>query len=316
MNIYNKEIRKVGIIGAGAMGSFYAKAFFDRDRDKVFLVATGERYERIRRDGIVVNDAAYHIPIECPDGTSPTIADLMIVAVKNHHLDQVIDDMRPFIGKETLILSVMNGIDSEKRLGAVYGMERMLYGVAVGIDAVRMGNKTNYSGQGTLFFGRAYNVPLSDTVKTVQQSFDAAGIVYETPADMIRTLWWKFMINVGINQSSAVLRAPYGVFQQSAEARHLMDSAMREVVDVADAAGIDITGDDVDQWYDFMGKLSPAGKTSMLQDVEACRKTEVEIFSGTMITLGEKYGIPTPVNRTLYSILTVTEHEYLRRGRG
>lgn len=312
MSIKNEVIQRVGIVGAGAMGSFYAAAFSRRDRDGVFLVAAGERYDRLRRDGIVVNGVPYHIETERPEDTSPTIADLMIVAVKNHHLDQAIDDMRPFIGSATLILSVMNGIDSEERIGAVYGMERMLYGVAVGIDAVRMDNRTNYSGQGTLFFGRGHNVPLSDAVMEVQQAFEAAGIVYETPADMIRTLWWKFMINVGINQSSAVLRAPYGVFQQSAEARHLMDAAMREVVAVAAAAGIDITGDDVDQWYEFMGRLSPSGKTSMLQDVEACRKTEVELFSGTIVALGEKYGIPTPVNRTLYSILTVTENEYLR----
>lgn len=115
------------------------------------------------------------------------------------------------------------------------------------------------------------------------------------------------MINVGINQTSAVMRAPYGVFQRSQEAQDVMDSAMREVIAVAEAVKVRISGEDIDNWYSFLSQLSPDGKTSMLQDVEAKRKTEVEMFSGKMIELGKSYSIPTPVNQTLYRIIKVIE---------
>ena len=155
---------------------------------------------------MIVNGKRYVIPVVLPEEPP---ADLIIVAVKYHHLDAAIQDMRNKVGPETTIISVMNGIESEERIGAVYGMEKVLYAVSVGIDALREGNCVNYSNQGKIFFGEARNTFLTDRVKRIQALFDKAGIIYETPPDMMRIMWWKFMINVGINQASAVLRAPF-----------------------------------------------------------------------------------------------------------
>lgn len=303
-----ESIREVSIVGAGAMGAFYGSRLFDMNASSVSLIAGGARYRRLKEDGLVVNGTRYPIPVINPEAAASP-ADLIIVAVKHHHLDDAIIDMRNRVGERTTILSVMNGIDSEQRIGASYGMDKLLYAVAVGIDALRDGNAANYTTQGTLFFGEADNRTLTDRVRWLQDLCDKADIVYETPDDMIRVLWWKFMINVGINQTSAVLRAPYGIFQTSQHARALMESAMREVTAVAAAARIGITDEDISRWYGFLSQLSPKGKTSMLQDVEAGRKTEVEMFAGKMMELGEEYGIPTPVNETLFRIIKVIEQQ-------
>jgi 2-dehydropantoate 2-reductase len=186
-------------------------------------------------------------------------------------------------------------------------MEKVLYAVAVGIDAVRDENRVSFSKQGRLFFGEADNRGLSPRVKELQSLFDRAGIVYETPEDMIRILWWKFMINVGMNQVSAVLRAPYGVFQQVREAGELMEAAMREVIAIAKAMKVPLEEKDIQDFYPFLSAMSPDGKTSMVQDVEAGRKTEVDMFAGKVNALGERLGIPTPVNQTLSRLLKVME---------
>jgi 2-dehydropantoate 2-reductase len=115
------------------------------------------------------------------------------------------------------------------------------------------------------------------------------------------------MINVGINQASAVLRAPYGVFQSSPDARALIRSLMEEVVTLAKKTGIGLTEKDIEKWGIIMNHLSPTGKTSMLQDVEAGRKTEVEIFAGKVVSLGKDYDVPTPVNATILRIIKVIE---------
>jgi len=300
------SFKRIAVVGAGAMGSFYASKLADSEPGSVFLIAAGERYDRLKNRGFTVNGKAYRLPVLSPEKEAGP-ADLVIVAVKHHHLEAAIGEMRPFVGDGTLFLSVMNGIDSEERIGAAFGAGKVLYAVAVGIDALREGNAMTYTTQGKLFFGEKENRVLSERVRRLQALFDRAGIVYETPEDMLRILWWKYMINVGINQVSAVLRAPYGVFQTSPEARELMDSAMREVTAVAAAASVNITGEDIENWYGFMARLSPAGKTSMLQDIEAKRKTEVEMFGGKMIELGKTYGIPTPVNETLFRIIRVIE---------
>jgi 2-dehydropantoate 2-reductase len=81
---------------------------------------------------------------------------------------------------------------------------------------------------------------------------------------MIRILWWKFMINVGTNQTSAILRAPFAVLQTSQEARELMTSAMREVMAVAGAKNVLLLQEDLDNWFSVLSGLSPEARPSML----------------------------------------------------
>jgi 2-dehydropantoate 2-reductase len=141
----------------------------------------------------------------------------------------------------------------------------------------------------------------------VQQAFDRAGIRYDNPPDMIRMLWWKFLINVGVNQASAVLRAPYGVFHTDPDAQELMESLMREVLALSDAMHKGLTEQDIRDWYPVMNRLSAQGKTSMLQDIEAGRKTEVDVFGGAVVRLGKAHGVPTPVNQAVVQIIRILE---------
>ena len=117
---------KISVIGAGAMGAAYASLLSDMDKDCVSFVAKGRRYDRLKEHGLIVNGRTYRFPLIGPeDGVSP--ADLLIVAVKDYHLSEAIQDMGCVIGPQTTILSVMNGIDSEEQIGAVYGMGKVLY---------------------------------------------------------------------------------------------------------------------------------------------------------------------------------------------
>lgn len=296
----------VCILGAGAMGAAYASMFYDMDSSCVSLVASGERYHRLITAGLTINGKHYAIPLLSPEETAPP-SDLIIVALKHHHLPEALPLLKNRVGDHTVILSVMNGLDSETIIGEAYGKDKVLYTIAVGIDAQRNGSVINFTKRGTLFFGEADNTTLTERVKQIQAFLDRAEIPYQTPDDMIRMLWWKFMINVGINQASAILHAPYGIFQASKHAQAIMESAMREVITLARAANVNLVDEDIDNWYSFLQTLHPEGRTSMLQDIEAGRKTEVDIFAGKMVELGKTYGIPTPVNQTLLHAIKVIE---------
>jgi 2-dehydropantoate 2-reductase len=299
-------IFRVAVLGAGAMGGFLTARFCDAPGFATELIAGGRHHERLVRDGLVVNGRRYTPPVVQPGEGGPA-ADLLIVALKHHQLEGAVGDLKERVGEATTVISVMNGLDSERIIGSIYGADKVLYTISVGIDAVREGNRITYTNPGVLYFGELSNTEPSQRVLRVQEAFRKAGIPYETPEDMRRMLWWKLMINAGINQASAVLRAPYGVFQSSREARGLMEALMREVIDVASAAGVDLSERDIEQWHGFLNGLSPRGKSSMLQDIEAGRKTEVEIFSGKICELGELHGVPTPVNRTVLQIIGVME---------
>ena len=300
------EIRNVAILGAGAMGAYFITQFLEVGEITTTVIARGQRADRLTKHGLVVNGKAYSIPVNQPDEV-PQPADLIIVALKNYHLPEAVKDLEKLVGEHTIILTVMNGLDSEEYLGSVYGMDKLLYAVSVAIDAVREGNQVRYSNPGKHYFGEADNTHISPRVRRVQVAFERAGIAYETPVDMMRMLWWKFMVNVGMNQASAVMRAPYGVFQTAPDAQALMEALMGEVVQVAEPVGVDLTEKDIDAWYAALNSLAPEGKTSMLQDIEAGRKTEVDTFAGKVVDLGVKFGIATTVNETVLRIIRILE---------
>jgi 2-dehydropantoate 2-reductase len=86
-----------------------------------------------------------------------------------------------------------------------------------------------------------------------------------------------------------------------------MEASMREVIALAQKLAIDLSDQDIEKWYVVLASLSPTGKTSMLQDVEAGRKTEVEMLAGKITELGRKHGVPTPVNEHLFDTIKKIE---------
>ena len=301
-----KPIENVAIVGAGAMGAAYAAMFMDAVGFNVCFVARGKRFERLKERTFSINEGLYRIPAVHADKVAAP-ADLVIVALKHHHLAGAVDDVAGLVGPDTAVLSVMNGLESEETIGAVCGMDKLVYAIAVGIDAVHENGRFTYANPGKIVFGPTTDDGRGPDLARIAEALTRAGVPNEIPEDILRTMWWKFMVNVGINQTSAVLRAPYGVFQSNADALGLMRSLMEEVVALAPRAGVDLRTEDIEAWERVMMTLSPTGKTSMLQDVDAGRKTEVEIFAGRVVALGEKFDVATPVNATVQRIIKVIE---------
>ncbi len=313
-----EDLKSVLVVGAGAIGSIVAGTIHKAMPGAVRILAGGDRARRLQADGVRLNGKRFDIPVApctgiAADGEQP---DLIVVAVKNHQLGQAINDMRLYVGPGTLIISLMNGIGSETDLVAAFGADHVLYAMIIAIDAVREGNETTFTQAGIINFGEELNEPgqHSGRVVRISRFFDRVGLRYEVPRTMVRTMWYKYMINVGINQVSAILRAPYRVFQTVPEARHIMDAAMLELIAISRSLGTGLVEDDLGSWYKTLDLLSPDGKTSMLQDVEARRKTEVELFSGTVIRLGLEAGVPTPVNQLLFELIRAIEQGYPQTG--
>ena len=304
------DVRKVAIIGAGAMGAAYAAMFMDAGGFAVSFIARGERYRRLSRGDLTVNGRSYAVKTLHPDRLDAP-ADLVLVALKHHHLQDAVGDIKALVGENTTILSVMNGLESEEIIGAACGAEKVVYAIAVGIDAVREGNQFHYSTPGKIIFGAGPHAAGRDRLERLEEALNRASIPNEASSDIMRVMWWKFMINVGINQASAVLRAPYGVFQSDPHARKLMRLLMTEVTSLAAKLEIDLTEKDMDDFDPTLESLSPAGKTSMLQDIEAGRKTEVDIFAGKVVALGKACNVPTPVNLTALCIIKAIENSAL-----
>lgn len=300
------RIERVVICGAGAVGSLYVPLLHDVRPGLVSILAGGERRERLLAAGLTVNGRRLDVPVIAP-GAVAAPADLLLVAVKQHHLARAIEDARAAVGPGTIVLSLLNGITSEGLLGDAFGAEKVLPAFVLGTDSVREGSRSRHTSMGEIYFGARTNDPADARVAAVRELFDRAGIPYRVPADILREQWFKFMLNVGVNQVSALLRATYGAFEAVPEVRELTRAAALEVVALSRAEGVALAAEDVDRIFPVLARLAPGGKTSMLQDVEARRKTEVEIFAGAVVALGRRHGVPTPVNEVLGKLLVGVE---------
>jgi len=291
--------KNIYLLGLGALGGLIAAKLHDAFPGSIKIIADEKRQQTIQSSGLIVNDKAINFQFITP-GLGYGEADLIIIAVKNAQLTQAIQDIKSFTGKNTVVISLLNGISSEEIIGSEIGHEHLLYAYGVGMDAVRKSTEIRYTNPGKIVFGEKDNHELSDRVKFVKELFEGAQMPYNIPVDMNRALWSKFMMNTGINQASAVLKASYGAFQVPGEAYDLMLAAAREVMELSSHYDVNLNQTDVDDFLKILNTLDPAGKTSMLQDVEAERETEVDLFAGTVLAMGKPYDLHAPVNEMLY----------------
>ncbi|SDY02261.1 2-dehydropantoate 2-reductase [Evansella caseinilytica] len=304
------EVKTVSIIGLGALGVLFGHHLSKRmPREKLRIIADAERVKKYKNEGVYCNGERCSFHYVTPDELCEP-ADLLIFSVKYDGLKEAVQAVKNHVGENTMIISALNGITSEAVIGETYGMENMLYCVAQGMDAVKVGNELSYDHMGMLCFGDQKPGVASENVKRLAAFFDKMEVPYEVDTNMSKRLWGKFMLNVGVNQTVAVYESNYGEIQKKGPARETMIAAMREVISLSEKEGIPLTEADLNYWLDVLDTLSPEGKPSMAQDVEAKRYSEVELFSGAVLELGKKHGVPTPVNYELYHKIKHIESQY------
>ena len=158
-------------------------------------------------------------------------------------------------------------------------------------------------------FGEQINDPnaLSPKVQKVKEFFDLAAIPSVIRPDMLRAIWEKYVCNVSENQVSAVLNIPFGAWGACPDADRLRILTAGEVIQIARKKGIPIEENYAEKHLDRLKKLPPGNTPSTLQDLLAGRKTEVEMFAGTILRMGKELDIPTPFNEFLYHAIRVLE---------
>lgn len=304
------EIKTVSIVGLGALGVLFGQRLSENmPKENLRIIADSDRIAKYRRENIYCNGVPCSFNyISTEEPASPS--DLIIFAVKYNDLPAAIRAAENHVGKETTILSLLNGISSEELIGKAFGSEKVLYSVAQGMDAVKVGNSLNYKNMGMICFGtdrEGKNKARADAVKSF---FEKVHIPHELVFDMHTRLWGKFMLNVGVNQTVAVFEGDYGDIQKQGAARDTMIAAMREVIILSKAENVNLSQTDLDYWLSILDGLNPRGKPSMRQDLEARRFSEVELFSGTVLSLGKKHGLNFPVNQMLYDKIKAIESSF------
>ncbi len=266
------------------------------------VVVDQERLQRYQSGGIFLNGEKVDYNYVTPDERVDS-ADLVIIATKNHHLEVATEMIKGHVGEKTILLSLLNGIDSEQLLSEKFGAEKVLYGFTTALDSTRVGNKIDFSTEGIIYFGEKDNSK-SPRVESLIELFNGAKIAYNNPENIERELWAKFMVNVSINTISAITRGTYGDCANIGAIKELIIKAQHEVITLAKAVGIEgLDTSYITKYQKIFASLEYEGKTSMLQDIEAGRMTENSAFCLRASQLARQYGVETPTVDLLGQIL-------------
>lgn len=302
-----KEIKNVLVCGIGAVGSIYADKIEKFTPQNLRVLVDEARLERYKKNPTVFNGRVLDFNYILPNDTRFK-ADLIIIATKFDGLNDVIKNIKNFVYDDTVILSLLNGVTSEKIIAKTYGREKLLYSYFIGHSAIRDGRNITHDDVNTIVYG-SENSNDFENVERIQDFFEQADINYLIPDDIIHSLWLKYMLNVSANQTTAILRMNFGEMLENDKCMDFAINVMKEVQAIAKAEGVRNTESMIDETIKHLHTMIPEGKTSMLQDVEAGRKTEVEMFAGTVIKLGKEFGIPTPYNKIIKEMIEIIHRQ-------
>lgn len=302
------EINKVTIVGMGALGLMYGALMEEANgKGTVSFLMDDERLIKHKSDIYKVNGKEVSFKMIGKEEAEP--ADLAIFATKYSGLDEAIELMKSSISEDTIIISVMNGIISEEIIKRHFSDNNLLYCLGEGMDAMRDGTELTYSRMGQLRIG-AVKDEQKKAEKALHDFFEKVKMPHVVDADIMHSLWGKFMLNVGVNQTCMVYETTYGEVTSKPEYKEKLLGAMDEVISISKAEGINLTMKDRDYYFGLLLTLNPDGYPSMRQDAVAKRKSEVDMFAGTVIELGEKHNIPTPINKMYYERVKEIESAY------
>jgi 2-dehydropantoate 2-reductase len=294
------------VIGAGGTGGYFGGLLARAGEDVTFL-ARGTQLEALRTHGLTVKSrlaGTFSLPVHAtsdPQEIGPV--DLVLFCVKTYDTRAASEGLRLFIGPETVVLPIQNGIDAAEQLSREVGVQHLIGGVAYVTSQIESpGVIAQTAGSGSIELGELAGGQ-SERTQRLRQMLRHAGISAELPHDIRVTLWEKFLFICAFSGVTALTRLPLGQVFAYQETSDLLKAVMKEGEALGRACGIALPIDIVERNYATLKALEPWAKGSMAFDLLAGRRLEIEALNGTMVRLGREQSMSLPFNYAIYAAL-------------
>lgn len=299
-------IKSVAVLGAGAVGSYVIWGLSEKKDIRLGVIASGERAKRLKNKGCKINDTVYHPEVWTPEEAHGV--DFLIVSLKYGALPGALDNITAVTGENTVIMSLMNGVDSEEIISEVISSDKIVHSL-IKVASERDGNHVKFEPETTIgiIYGEADLSRGTERVEALNDLFVDTGLHYRATDVILTEIWSKFRLNVPNNQAQAMVGCGVGAYKDSEHMAFLRDRLREEVDLIAKAKGIDF--DKSDTSSTFGSKVMDRARYSTLQDLDAKRHTEVDMFAGAVVRMGRELGIPTPYNEFTYHMIKALEEK-------
>jgi 2-dehydropantoate 2-reductase len=297
---------RIAIFGVGSAGGYFA-ARLAQAGEEVGWIARGAQLEALRSRGLRVESVHGDFTLGPLRATAAPgevgRVDAVILGVKVWQVRDAARAIGPLIGPDTCVLPLQNGVEAADDLRSVLGPGPPLGGVAKILSIlVAPGHIRHVGGPSSIAFAELDDRP-SERVDRLRAAFQAAWIAVEVPTSIQSAIWEKFLFVASLGGVGAVSRAPIGMVRSVPETRALLEAAMSEIRDLAQARGVRLAADVVARSLALVDQQPAAGTTSLQRDLAAGRRSELEWWSGAVVRLGAESHVPTPAHRFIYQSL-------------
>lgn len=301
---------KIGIIGAGALGSLLGFALSGAAGCEVWLLSGWpEQVAAIAAHGLTCerDGVATTRPVQAasaPEAIGP--CDLVLVAVKSYQTERAAARAPALLHPTTLVVTLQNGIGNRETLARALGAGRVAQGVTLLGATLLAPGRVRHAGMGATYVA-APDVPaLRRRCAELVACLNSVGLPAELRDDVEALVWSKLVVNVGINALTALLRMPNGALAALPPARDLVARLVGETVAVAAARGTPLPSDTTARVL-AVAEATAANRSSMLQDVLRGSPTEIHAINGAVVREGARLGVATPYNQVITELVTALE---------
>jgi 2-dehydropantoate 2-reductase len=307
---------RIAIIGAGGVGGYFGGKLANGGADVVFIVR-GATLEAMRTRGLRVDSIKGDFLIEHPNATDDPASvgnvDAIFVTVKAWQIEEVAEQIKPMIGENTMIIPLENGIDAADQLAAIVGRGHVLGGLCGIVSFIAAPGHIRHAGADPfVMFGELDNrrTPRSEQLR---DECLRAGVQADIPSDIHHALWSKFVFIAAMSGIGAATRVPIGIWRSMPETRDLATRAIREIVALASARGVDLGAEAVDRTLARFDGLNADATSSLQRDIIDGKPSELDAQLGAVVRLGRDAGVPTPVCEMLHTLLLPQEQNARKR---
>ncbi len=295
---------KIAVVGAGAMGSIFGARFHQAGHDTVLVDVVQPLVDTINADGLIVvrgdDETVTHVPATTdPAAVGPV--DIVVFFTKCYHTSAAAEGARPLVGPDTVVASLQNGWGNGDVLAAAYPPGQVVLGVTYNSGLVQGPGRVLHPAEQPTIVGSFSDD--GDGAARLAEAIESAGLAATVASPVRPEIWKKLILNAASLPASALTGMTAGALGTCDDMLDLVTETTREAVAVAQALGYDIDFDE--RIGTIMGLVEKAGptKASMLQDVEAGRRTEIDVINGAVVRAADEVGVAVPINRALMQLI-------------
>jgi 2-dehydropantoate 2-reductase len=301
---------KITIVGAGAMGSLFGALLAESGHEVRLLDVWQEHVDAVNKKGLSVEREGKIRSVllqAATDLREVGKADLVMVFVKSSQTEKAAETARSVLHKDGWVLTLQNGMGNAEAIARVVPASRVLAGTTSHGATMLGPGMIRHAGVGPTVIG-AWTGEEPAGAQKMAECFNRAGIETAVADDVRSLIWNKLLVNVGINAITALTGIRNGELLDLESTRWISKTAVEEAMAVARNLGVRVRDDTVSHVFQI-AEATAANRSSMGQDVDHKRRTEIGAINGYVVREAEKLGLPVPVNRTLSGLVeTVQEH--------